>query len=46
MKGIKNLLIEIKKDMDKAKLHEIIGGIGYIFGIWGIIMFLKYKKKY
>jgi len=44
--GIKNLLIEIKKDMDKVRLHDIIGGIGYIFGIWGIIILLKYKKRY
>uniref|UniRef100_A0A7V4N3W1 Nickel transport protein n=1 Tax=Thermodesulfobacterium geofontis TaxID=1295609 RepID=A0A7V4N3W1_9BACT len=43
--GIKNLLMEIKKDMDRVKLHDIIGGIGYIFGIWGIIAVLKFRKK-
>lgn len=43
--GIKNLLMEIKKDMDKVRLHDIIGGIGYIFGIWGMINFLKFRKN-
>lgn len=44
IEGIKNLLIEMKKDMEKVKLRDIIGGIGYIFGIWGIILMLKYRK--
>jgi nickel transport protein len=43
--GIKNLLMEVKKDMDRAKLHDIIGGIGYIFGIWGMVTILKFRKK-
>uniref|UniRef100_A0A7V5XG40 SD-repeat containing protein B domain-containing protein n=1 Tax=Thermodesulfobacterium geofontis TaxID=1295609 RepID=A0A7V5XG40_9BACT len=43
--GIKNLLVDVKKDMDRVKLHDIIGGIGYIFGIWGIITILKFRKK-
>lgn len=43
--GIKSLLMEMKKDMDKVRLHDIIGGIGYIFGIWGIIAILSFRKK-
>jgi len=43
--GIKSMLMDLKKDMNKAKFHEIIGGIGYIFGIWGIIALLKTKNK-
>jgi nickel transport protein len=43
--GIKNLLMEVKKDMDRVKLHDIIGGIGYIFGIWGMVTILKFRKK-
>ena len=42
---IKSILMDLKKDMNKAKIHEIIGGIGYIFGIWGIIALLKTRKK-
>jgi len=43
--GIKNILIEMRKDMDKARLHDIIGGIGYIFGIWGIVVMLRYRNS-
>ncbi len=43
--GIKSMLMDLKKDMSKAKIHEIIGGIGYIFGIWGIIALLKTRKR-
>ncbi len=43
--GIESLLMDIRKDMDKARLHDVIGGIGYIFGIWGIVAMLKYRKR-
>lgn len=39
------LLLEIKKEINKIYLKDIIGGIGYIFGIWGIIAILKNRKK-
>ncbi len=43
--GIKSMLLDLKKEMDKAKIHDVIGGIGYIFGIWGIIALLRTRKK-
>jgi nickel transport protein len=43
--GIKAMLLEFKKDMDKAKIHDIIGGIGYIFGVWGLIALLRTRRK-
>ena len=43
--GIKSMLMDLKKDMNKTKIHEIISGIGYIFGIWGIIALLKTRKR-
>jgi nickel transport protein len=42
---ISTQLMDIRKQIDKASIMEIIGGIGYIFGIWGIIVFLKNRKK-
>ncbi len=38
-------LMDIRKQMDRAGVMDIIGGIGYIFGIWGIIALLKSRKK-
>jgi len=40
-----NRLETIQENTDKAGLREIIGGIGYILGIMGIIMYLKSRKK-
>lgn len=43
--GIKNLILEVKKDMNRVKVHEILGGIGYILGILGLWAILKNKKR-
>jgi len=40
-----NRLETIQENTDKAGLREIIGGIGYILGIMGIIMYFKSRKK-
>ncbi|MCX7988020.1 MAG: hypothetical protein N2647_01070 [Thermodesulfovibrio sp.] len=45
LKGLRNEIIDLRKQMDKINLRDIIGGIGYILGIWGIIMFIKRKKN-
>lgn len=45
MEGMENLLVEIRKDINKVQFQDVIGGIGYIFGIFGIIMILKAKYK-
>ncbi len=42
-KALVPLMRELERYMIRAKLHEIIGGIGYIFGIFGLILFLKKK---
>jgi len=42
---IYELLLKEEKEKNKILLREIIGGIGYIFGIFGIIsLFLKKKN--
>jgi nickel transport protein len=35
----------IHENTDRVGLREIIGGIGYILGIMGIIMYFKSRKK-
>ncbi len=37
--------MDLRKQMDKISIRDIIGGIGYIFGVWAIIMLLKRKKN-
>ncbi|MCM8786076.1 MAG: hypothetical protein NC827_03840 [Candidatus Omnitrophica bacterium] len=40
-KEINNLLKEIEKERQKVKIQDIIGGFGYILGIFGIYLYLK-----
>jgi nickel transport protein len=42
---LKTEIINLHKQMDKVTLRDLIGGIGYIFGVWGIITLLKNKKN-
>jgi len=43
--GIRNEILDLRKQMDKISIRDIIGGIGYIFGVWGLIMLIKRKKN-
>lgn len=43
--GIRNEIIDLRKKMDKINIRDVIGGIGYIFGIWGLIMLIKRRKN-
>lgn len=36
---------DIHKLKDKIYLHDILGGIGYIFGLFGLFTLLKVKKE-
>lgn len=40
-KAINPVLKEIEKEKQRIKIQDIIGGIGYILGILGIILYLK-----
>lgn len=42
--GIKPLARELAEYKNKASLSSIIGGIGYIFGILGIVAYMKARK--
>lgn len=35
---------DIQKLKDKIYLHDILGGIGYIFGLFGVLALLRSKK--
>ncbi|WP_353683912.1 hypothetical protein V4D30_08505 [Thermodesulfovibrio sp. 3907-1M] len=45
LQGLRSELMDLRKQMDKISIRDIIGGIGYIVGVWGIIMFIKRKKN-
>lgn len=36
---------DLQKLKNKIYLHDIIGGIGYIFGLFGLFAFLKARKE-
>lgn len=42
---IKSLLEDILKELQKPSFSEIIGGIGYIFGLFGIMAWAYSRKK-
>jgi nickel transport protein len=41
LQTIMNILLKIKEDSERPGITEILGGIGYIIGIMGIIMYFK-----
>jgi nickel transport protein len=45
LKPIERMLVTLQKRLKKPGVTEIIGGIGYILGIFGIIMYFKSRKK-
>lgn len=45
IQGLRSEIMDLHKKMDRVNFREIIGGIGYIFGIWGLIMLLKRRKN-
>lgn len=45
LQGIKMEIMDLHKKMDKVTLRDIIGGVGFIFGVWGLMMLLKSRKN-
>jgi len=45
LQGIRNEILDLRKQMDKINIRDIIGGVGYIFGVWGLIMLIKRRKN-
>ncbi len=42
---IRPLQEQIDSYESKVRLHDILGGIGYLFGLMGIVMYIRNRKK-
>lgn len=42
---IKNILLKMQEEASRPGMTEIIGGIGYIMGIMGIVLYFKSKNR-
>jgi nickel transport protein len=45
MQPIMKSLLRIEQSLQKPSFSDVIAGIGYIFGIVGIIMYLRYRRR-
>lgn len=45
LQPVTNQITMLRESADKVKVSQIIGGIGYIFGIIGFIMYFKSRKN-
>ena len=45
LQGLENEIKDLRKRIDRLTFRDIIGGIGYIFGLWGIINLLLRRKN-
>jgi len=45
LKPIHQMLLKIEEEQEKVRFSEILGGIGWIFGIFGLWCFLNRKNK-
>jgi len=41
---IKSMLLQLEEEMASAKVHDVLGGIGYIFGVWGLFALIRRRK--
>lgn len=44
-KAIRPLREKIDRYEAKTRMHDILGGIGYIFGLFGLFMFVRNRKQ-
>ncbi len=44
IRPVMSTLLEMKREMDKPSLNEVVGGLGYIVGIAGILFFIKGRR--
>ncbi len=45
LRPIKNILLQIQESSSKPGISEILGGIGYILGLMGIVMYFKSRRR-
>ncbi|HID55178.1 TPA: hypothetical protein EYP37_01520 [Candidatus Poribacteria bacterium] len=43
--GINPLIREIRRERNRIRISDVIGGIGYIIGIWGTISLILSRKR-
>ncbi|HAA84256.1 MAG: Uncharacterized protein XD42_1193 [Thermodesulfobacterium sp. 37_54] len=43
--SFKGNFLELKKDLNRVRFQDIIGGIGYIIGVLGLLAMLKARKE-
>jgi nickel transport protein len=44
LKPVMGILVKLQESSEKPRLTEIIGGIGYIVGLMGLVMYLKNRR--
>ncbi len=44
LEPVKGLLEEILKELQKPSFHEIVSGLGYIVGLFGLFLWLKARR--
>ncbi|MCS7203978.1 MAG: hypothetical protein NZ809_05990 [Thermodesulfovibrio sp.] len=44
IQGLRGEIADLRKKLDRVYLRDIIGGIGYIVGVWGLIMLFLRKR--
>ncbi len=44
LQPIKNILLKMQQEASRPGMTEIIGGIGYILGIMGIVLYFKSRQ--
>lgn len=45
LSSFKGNFLELKKDLNRVRFQDIIGGIGYIIGVLGLLAMLKARKE-
>ncbi len=45
LRPIKNILLQMQESLSRPGMTEVLGGIGYILGLTGIVMYFKGRRR-
>lgn len=45
LRRIQREIAALRAELDKPRLHDIISGVGYIFGLFGVAAFVAARRK-
>ena len=45
LRPIKNILLQVQESLTRPGISEVLGGIGYILGLMGIVMYFKSRRR-